>query len=123
MRHCPPAAALAAGKAPSISAMTGMTALDGEAIIGDAAEHQRHITSLNIVFGEIRRQAGVRRRRFAHDKQTRGVLVDAVDQAWTVCRADLVELRHMGKQRIDKRLIGMSGAGMHNKPRRLVDDD
>ena len=66
----------------------------------------------------------MRRVGLGDDQQAARVLVEAVHDARPRHAADAREARAaMGDQRVDERAGRIAGAGMHDEPGRLVDDD
>lgn len=72
---------------------------------------------------ELATQIEIRRLRPREDHHARGILVETMNDARTRLGADAAHLGKAPHQLVRQRALFMSRRGMHDLPRRLIDDD
>ena len=87
---------------------------------GDAPVHERQVLALHRARGELAHESGLRLRRLGDDQQTRGVIVETMDDAGT---RDAGERGSMVDERVSERAVEVPGARMNDQARRFVDHD
>ena len=82
------------------------------------------IAPFYVVGGEQLGQPLMRLVGLGDHQQSRGIAVDAVDDAGPLHPANAGEFAPaMVEQRVNQRAIGMTRGGMHHQPSGLIDDD
>ena len=86
-------------------------------------DDEREIDFLYLALGELSRELLVRRVIFRDDETTARLLVETMNNAGTLLSADPGEACAMMEQGVDQGVRLVSGAGMHDQPRRFVEHE
>ena len=84
---------------------------------------EREIDFLYLALGELPRELLVRPVIFRDDETTARLLVETMNNAGTLLSADPGEAGAMMEQGVDQGMRLVSGAGMHDQPRRFVEHE
>lgn len=91
--------------------------------VGNATHHGQ-IGAFHTVIGKLFGQGGMGDVSLGGHHKATGILIETVDDAGPLDSADARQgIAAMSEKSIDQSAVRVAGCGMHNQPRRFVDDD
>ena len=87
------------------------------------ARDQREVSFFDAAFRELNGQPAMRLVVLGHDETTARVFIEPMNNAGPLFAANSGQERRMMKQRIDQRVLPVTGARMHDQAGRFVQDE
>ena len=111
------------GHALAVAGVTADVALNTTFVLREMSPNQRIVASMGIMVKKLLTQMGLGIGCLCHDKQSAGILIDAVDKSDAgVVGVVSRQTTQMPGDGIDQRTVKVTHAGMHDHACRLVDD-